>query len=350
MMTPTHEMVSIMDDLVRAARGLAGEVNVVSERTRRCYLRDVKRLLRDTAVISSVTSHYRLRAAWVWWNRSRLRELLADLDGSLIDGRDAYDQLKYHVDALTVCPGFGAVSSPDGTRGDRQSARSSRLKAAGLSKRHGLGEFPGDWELEFLAAFSDLHDSEFNALVLLGMTGCRPAELAAGLQVTVNPARRALVVLIRGGKVTRLNGQPTRELAFAIDHPIASRLRFLDAAVPYCFRIALDRDRLAYLLAVGNTRDRFSELPRISAVTFRHQFASHLKSAGYSKSQIAQALGHRSDRTQQIYGRACHGGGQRSVLAIRATHPVRGHQERDAALEKLGARHIVCVPKKITEK
>lgn len=151
MMTPTHEMVSIMDDLVRAARGLAGEVNVVSDRTRRCYLRDVMRLLCDTAVISSVASHYRLRAAWVWWNRSRLGALLADLDNGLVADRDAYVQLKYHVDALTACPGFGAVSSPDGARCNRQSARSSRLKAAGLSKRHGLGEFPGDWEQGFLA-------------------------------------------------------------------------------------------------------------------------------------------------------------------------------------------------------
>lgn len=338
-----------MDDLIRAARRLAGEVNVVSDGTRCSYLRDVRRLLCDTVVISSVASHYRLRAAWVWWNRYRLGVLLRDLDGGYIAGPEAEIQLKYHVDALTACPGLGAIASPDGARSPRQSARSSSLKAGGLSKRHSLGRFPKNWEFEFLAAVADLPESEFNALVLLVMTGCRPVELATGLQLTVNPAKRALVVLIPGAKVTRLNGQPTRELAFALDHPIASRLRLPDGASPYCFRVTLAQDRLAYLLAIGNTRDPFIGLPRISAVTFRHQFASHLKSAGYSKNQIAQALGHRSDRTQQIYGRACHGGGERTVLAIRATHPVRAHEDRDAALEKLGARHIVRVTNKITE-
>ena len=59
----------------------------------------------------------------------------------------------------------------------------------------------------------------------------------------------------------------------------------------------------------------------VSSYSFRHQFASDLKASGFSKRNIAMAIGHQAEVTQQTYGNS--GAGRQITMKVTAERKPR---------------------------
>lgn len=175
---------------------------------------------------------------------------------------------------------------------------------------------------------------------LQAVCGCRPDEIHAGVQVTAR-ADGALVIRIEGSKCDAdefdaagevaaygRKGQPWRELTL---QPTGDRLfdelrAEVDAAggeavytfagtggdypvANYCKRVRTLTKRLGYSY--------------LGAYSLRHQFGADCKAAGADVERLAQALGHRTTRSQQVYGQGRTGRrGMVWLEAARAARPV----------------------------
>ena len=176
------------------------------------------------------------------------------------------------------------------------------------SKRRRLGRLPPRWQLAFIDA-CQAGAKYHEALLVLSLTGLRPAELKKGVSVSFTGQAR-LTITIRGAKVTATTGQPERRLWLKIDNPIAWTL--FDAVEAH----GLDRD---LVVSIGDTR-KFSDYVRgmsrrlfpkagyvVSPYSFRHAFAAGQKAQHVPPSMLAQMMGHLAQDSQRAYGVARQG-------------------------------------------
>lgn len=176
----------------------------------------------------------------------------------------------------------------------------------------------GNWQDQFFAAVPDQHKA---AVAILQITGCRPSELANGIQLKL--VNGQLVVVIVGSKVTDHSGQASRLL---IINPDSKAGQFLMLAIPEtgCLTISVANQKSFAEVIASAGKKAFPRLKaRISPYVFRHSFSSDLKSAGVLPDQIACAMGHRVTRTQERYGRNCHGRGATNLVAAHASSGIR---------------------------
>jgi integrase len=291
--------------------------------TQKAYLRDVARLLEDSAVIGSRQTSYRYRAAWGWFLENALRQdtLTPELRA----------QLK---EALRRCP-RGSDQILDNI-GRQPLYRASRERLQG--KRPGLARLPLNWRERLIAAAGNTGLGA--ALCLLGLTGLRPSELERGV-VLVRGAQE-LGLAIAGSKVHGDRGQPWRMLVLEGAHPWAGELMnrlSLEDSAPAGFRYpkALLQRQLRLLAERCFPDVARQHLP--SALSFRHQFSSDLKRSGVALSVIAASLGHRSERTSQVYGLKSQGrAGGHGLIQARAGAPIRPEVRRS---------HIVSVTSRL---
>lgn len=177
------------------------------------------------------------------------------------------------------------------------------------------------------------------AVAVLWATGCRPAELEAGIDIelAMKAGEQVIMVRIPGAKVTKNGGQPQREMLVAVD------------SAPGRALLEVMQGRMSMTIQRGATRLRkdfatFREnLPwKISPYSMRHQLAANLKAilgtdeAGAK--QVATVLGHRTTKSQKRYGEVRQAKGEGGVIAARATHPVKDNRpappRADRASEK----------------
>lgn len=207
---------------------------------------------------------------------------------------------------------------------DRPKAlRESSKTGRAISKRRGLGKLPEDWR-EQIAESMD-HDPRLD---ILGITGCRPVELA-GVKMRIED--RKLVIEIPGAKVKENHscGKPTGQemRVLTIDpasSPGSSRIfTHVREGTPLPDVSAKALHSLRQRLA-RKSRELFPGVPQVSFYSYRHQLISDLKASGGEEAEIASVAGHQSARTQQNYGRAGSGKGRAGILHARASSPVRG--------------------------
>lgn len=186
-------------------------------------------------------------------------------------------------------------------------------------------------------------DKDRGMLRVQAVTGCRPIEMLWGISVTIIDDG-ALEFSIHGAKVKTdetdskgrfvehgRRGQPQR--MFALE-PTGARLfnelrEQVEAAggigvtcvytlagttqnpvKDYCLRVIRLANRLGY--------------DGVSAYSLRHQFASDLKAARVTTDDRAAAMGHRSNRSQQVYGQSQTGrGGLIELAHVQADRPIR---------------------------
>ncbi len=164
----------------------------------------------------------------------------------------------------------------------------------------------------------------FPALVL-SLTGCRPAELAKGIELFIKGD--LLMCRILGSKVSATKGHRTRIIGFDPNiNPIAN---FLSEALK-----KFNTKRYIVKLPDGNSADavqKFGDkiryaaqrklgLKKVSAYSCRHQVASDLRQQGFSHTDIAMILGHRTTRMRKHYGLNAYGkGGANGIKFIDAS-------------------------------
>jgi integrase len=249
--------------------------------------------------------------------------------------REILHQLNEYLSALDRVPcDTGRRRLHEGYRSTYEAhpAKPSRTKAGG---RADLGRLPADWRERVWSAQAPTSVHR-NALAVLWATAARPEEIHRA--ITLHPGSGEIGIRIAGIKTHGGQyGQPWREIWIAADdHPAARHLSELLTRGVDTVQVACPKSFSSGLGAIWD-RIRGRRRVRVSAYSWRHQFAADCKANGRTTAEIAMALGHASDATQRHYGAALqsHGtGGIRitRILAARdiaATTPIRMTQPHD---------------------
>lgn len=182
------------------------------------------------------------------------------------------------------------------------------------SKRRSLRGLPPGWREALVEAAAGSKYAQ--ALRVLAVSGCRPVELAVGVEVRREGGE--VVIRINGAKCRDgVSGQAWRELRYPPGHPLVDGL-------------AEGVHRVGSAKAIANTVTHYATKafrPRKEAVSpysFRHALASDLKASGRDFEEIAAAMGHQSTGTQSLYGSASgRSGGGLAPSSIKAASAVR---------------------------
>jgi hypothetical protein len=226
------------------------------------------------------------------------------------------------------------------------------------AKKGRVGALPTDWQDRILEAARQREKSHgatyAPALAVLDATGCRPAELAKGVQV-----RRSGMwweFTISGVKLGRTGG-----VAGDAERGAALRVVRVQVGAGLWSEVLNDEARKrggtfnistssADTIATQMRRVAQAEWPHLSAAqlpspySYRHRVARDLKTQKVAPEQIAATLGHASCFSQKRYGRWRKGGGSEGPkrTATTSTKP-RGEAKLKASRSPLA--HFKKKPK-----
>lgn len=194
------------------------------------------------------------------------------------------------------------------------------------AKRKGIGKLPPTWRADFWKNFPENSPHRL-ALALLSTTGCRPSELAKGVQVELDEHGN-LKVTIRGTKThDGRYGQEYRELTIMVESEEALFLQKSVGENIGALHIAIKSPNA---LSEAVRRHSKKLWPKrkyvVSPYSFRHQFAADLKNDLYPE-EIAMAMGHSVCKTQQYYGTRNQGRSGIPLIMVSAEKDL--FQERD---------------------
>ena len=249
------------------------------------------------------------RAAWARRSHFEVASALSDLQAKAVPVADVLARLRSwlpEAEACRPCPAHAPVSGGG-----------PRRQHSG-SKRSGLRQLPPDW-LSRLWDASEGHRHR-DAIAILIVSGCRPAEACYGSAVRV--ADGALEVALVGAKVSEEHGQPWRLLRVAIEPGPAQHLADLVHAAGEMVRLRPSCTPAALSMAVSELGADINLSRRISAYDLRHQRASDARAAfGGDTYKLAAWLGHSAASTARHYGRLPRAAGSRGPLPLSAAAP-----------------------------
>jgi integrase len=168
-------------------------------------------------------------------------------------------------------------------------------------KKASIQKLPDDWQDQMCSIMSK--HRYLNAVRILACTGCRPSEIEKG--VLVHHKQDGIYFEIKGAKVDKVRGQDWRQIILPKDHQIASKIN--DGMY------SAQKKSISEIITRKGVKLGFEG---ISAYSFRHQFASDLKASGISEKNIAMAMGHQAEVTQETYGNS--GKGKQIILKVTA--------------------------------
>lgn len=315
------------DIQLRKLHRLCANIENLSIETCHAYRQDASRVLSGQVNIQSVASHYRYRAALRWYFQMHAAQLLNWVD--VADPHTAFMECPQFSTMVAIS--LNVLELLDGGTDNIQDNLCAELHtkfvplSPATSKRDGLSELPDDWCEQMLEEVEQ-RPAHWIPLAILMLTGLRPRELENGVTLSYQPDGNLLKIGIAGCKVRIDQGQPLRVLDFEVEgHPEVTQLMkllnvFTFAEVTYCFPKRSLTELVRKLADKRFPGLKISPTP----ISFRHQYCANLKVEGYSRSEIAQALGHRSVTTQGKYGRRKNGRrGGCLPTQISATHEIR---------------------------
>lgn len=194
------------------------------------------------------------------------------------------------------------------------------------SKKLGLRELPADWMGSLWREAVDREAPHLDALAVVLATGCRPAEVCAG--VSACRVEGGIEIAILSAKTTAFSGQPWRRLTVALDHngPVAHLARLTDAAPDGMARVRAECSPGSFSMCVAATADNCGFTRRVSAYDIRHQRCSDARIAfGGDLDLVAAWMGHNGLTSLRHYGRLPRSSGVRGPrpLDASAARPVR---------------------------
>ena len=194
-----------------------------------------------------------------------------------------------------------------------EAAYSTKRKKAG--KRRSIRGLPADWREKMLAAATPAHKL---TVAISAATGCRPAELEKGIRI--ERVGEKIVATIKGAKVRydqktgkRISGLIERRLE--LDPASGPLVAYIAEAFPEGGIVAVNRWTGGDAIRRAAAKCGFR---KVTPYSLRHQFAADRKGEGMSNDEIAELLGHKSQRTQQHYGHAQQAKGQGGVRSASA--------------------------------
>ncbi|WP_284258616.1 site-specific integrase [Acidocella aquatica] len=197
--------------------------------------------------------------------------------------------------------------------------------AVHFSKRRYLGRMPAGWRQAIVEA-APVGSEYYTPLLVMALTGVRPAELKKGVSVTIT-AQGCLLITIKGAKVSTTTGQPERRLWVRVDNPTAWQLfAAVTASDPeQGLRVSIQDPRTFCDHIRSLSRKLYPKIRYVaSPYSFRHAFASDQKAMHVPDEMLAKMMGHVSARSKQGYGVARQGRMPISnVDAVTASRPIR---------------------------
>jgi integrase len=271
-----------------------------------------------------------IRSKNTYWKHRRAIELSVKgmtekiMEASNPEGRVSENYMRLLVKFLEVFRANNLVDPPKGCPIENPKPRKS--------KRGSLIGLPQNWLNIFWEKISQ-RSKYYPQVAILILSGARPDEIETGVQVESDHETKELLISIHGSKRGQddENGQKWRRLR--IDFGEA------DPSGPEVYLAELTRDtsriiqcektkRLTDYVTYWGTKLFGKRDNSISPYSFRNQFCSDLKrDPKFGKMEIAQMMGHRSDRTQKKYGLFNLGKGGRGIKGVEASDEVRMYEQ-----------------------
>ena len=209
-------------------------------------------------------------------------------------------------------------------------AATSTRETAKLKAANSIAKKYPDWRERLWLRLAEIESPWLDHTAVAALTGARPDELR---KANFQRDGDTLKIGIEGAKVTEKSGQPWRMFTLKNDrsHEFAHLFAKAGASwktVDMPEGVTDYPDAFSAALARAG-KQVFPKADRMSGYVYRHALASDLKADGFTREQIAAALGHSVTRTQDAYGRAAGGSAGRRNLSvscareIRATHDTR---------------------------
>ena len=170
----------------------------------------------------------------------------------------------------------------------------------------------------------ELFDKYSMILAISSLTGCRPAEIQKGIEITNDG--KLLNICISGAKFGEDRGQEKRILKFNIN----------EFAENEQFKLIMSKMKQNNKLEYKCSKQEYDSLRQylyinhkgFSLYTLRHRAASELKRDGFSEEMIAAFLGHRVTRSLENYGYARSGKGGPAVAGVDHTNAIKSNTKR----------------------
>lgn len=308
------------------------------------YEKIYARMLRDNQAPDDATSrsgYFLRRAALMYVCANQARKALRDRDKAVF-GSDEWQSALLEIERISSIfrsypPDPERQNHAVGSTGRcwndvRLEKESAGWKAESKSKRAGLSALlkRPDWSNSLFSAIAPKYRA---AYAIAFLTGTRPAEIENG--VSVRRYENGLEITIRGAKIGEQRGQPERVILVSLDSKSAQFL----AALAEGGSVTIQNNAKRFCDAVRSAGKRAFPHMRtsISPYSLRHAVAASLKASGIDADGIAQVLGHRASRSQQVYGMCSQRrNNATSILGVRASIPVRNTQRSPIGIGGIG--------------
>lgn len=199
-------------------------------------------------------------------------------------------------------------------------------KKHGANYKRQVNKLDPDFRAKLVAKAYKEQSKYADLLTMLWATGCRPAELEKGILI-VRTSDTEWGFKILGCKVNEDKNRGQKQRSFrleVVDEQLKANLeKIFDklSADKKSATFKLNKETTINGLAKYTRRLSQKLWPRrkehASPYSFRHALATDLKNAtGLSRSQVAQVLGHRSEASQDAYGRK--GGKSKNPIDIKS--------------------------------
>jgi len=183
----------------------------------------------------------------------------------------------------------------------RNKAEKENIKKVKKSKKALTRKLPIGWRGKIFQAAYNKKSKHMLAIVIMACSGCRPKELQNGINLKLDPATAEIHFLItcakRGGHQIEVRQFTIKNNSQAFNY-LLSQLLFHQGQMQL-----RDINYKAVSTEVGRLSEKVIDPKsgKISLYCFRHCFSGDLHAAKLSREEIAQSLGHKTDRTQSYY-------------------------------------------------
>lgn len=327
----------------------------VSEKTKEQYILNGKRLAKERQEGNAVSlSKYEGKASTFYAYRAAVRYYAAKVgleaideynehkkNGDEVAAAAAWQRVIYSAADLKTFPKDSAPGLPTpsevagGLSDKKQDGAPARAKREGreaktsrdtskLKAANSIAKKYPDWRSRLWLRLVEIKSPWLDHTAIAALTGARPEELRAA---KVAREGNILRVRIEGAKVSESKGQPWREFALKNDgsHEFAHLFDKAGASwkvVNLPDGVTDYPDAFSAALARAG-RQVLAGAERMSGYVYRHALASDLKADGFSREDIAAALGHAVTKTQDTYGRAVGGSSGKRSLSVQCAREIK---------------------------
>ena len=338
------------EKIIQEAKQIIEGVADIQETTLKQYTQIVKRLsianLTPIEAAKSKGTYYTYRAAMIGYHANFIREQLPVLRSIKMHDYNRWEKevenLQYFIEQLKIYkpdpnrrqrqlaieydqalksginPGFGYSNEW------RKKAEQEKIKKVKNSKKALTRKLPIGWRDDFFQAALDKHSKHTLAIAVMICAGCRPKELENSINMQLNEKTGEIKFLITSAKRKKETVE-IRQFTLKND---SLAFRYLVSQLNFQQGNILLRD--VKYKAASTEINRLSKVAfklkkeQVSPYCFRHAFSGDLHAAQSTRTEIAQCLGHATDKTQAYYSHSIkHASGGFKISNIASTEAVK---------------------------